>query len=119
MRSSASPLAALFLFVSCGSTVSITALRANCPIVVDGDPAEWQSLPPVFLDGAVQLLTVAEDRGALAVMFRFAERHLAETIARYGVTLWLDAERARSKRFGIRYHGSAELVAELLEDGGR
>jgi len=108
----------LFSVTNCASTISSSAPRLAEPIVVDGSSAEWKELPRVFLSESVQILSVAHDSENVYVMFRFGDLWLAERIAAHGVTLWVDAEKTESKRFGIRYSGSLEVIAGIHESGG-
>jgi len=111
-------LAGLWCFgvlISPGSAegASISSTFVEQPVSIDGDIAEWDNIPFIYLDKSVRILAVANDADALYVSWRFADERLARALCQRGLTVWLDEQGQRQKRFGIRYACSEEIARHL------
>ncbi len=113
------PTAALLLVLAAASpVVAGSGLAADCPalaapITLDGNAADWQSLPFSYVESSVHVLALGHDDTTLYVMFRFADDHLAREILHRGVVLWLDSGSSHDTDLGVRYAGSTSLVEAL------
>jgi len=87
-------------------------------IVLDGDPADWEGVPIIYLKDSLHVSAIAHDDENLYVMYRFADDGLARRLLMRGVTLWINGDgktKKKKEEFAVRYPGSKQ-IAEQFED---
>ena len=93
----------------------LTSFWTPEPITVDGDVADWDSIPTVYLDDEGVVMGICNDSANVYMMYRFRDAKSLRAIRMTGLTIWLDANGKKKKEFGIRYNGgpSFEEMREL------
>jgi len=88
------------------------------PILLDGDPSDWEGIPIVYLKDSLHVSAIAHDDDNLYLMYRFADEGLARRLLMRGVTLWINGDgktKNKKEEFAVRYPGSKQ-IAEHFEN---
>ena len=94
------------------ATVSLTLVACDdelpsrwvtSPIVVDGQPDEWERIPLFHFEGRDFAFAVQNDADNLYVYFSTNSPRDQRLLGRLGATVWLDAGGDQEKTRGIRF----------------
>ena len=114
---SLSILAFCFIFITGCKKTEITNLWNENSIKIDGDDADWENAPLTISEDINAAFGTANDEKNLYLMLRFSDYRMVRRIQRIGLTVWINSEGKKKKKFGIRYTGS-ELLAQSLRPQG-
>ncbi len=101
-------LLSLFFILHCGGD-KIQNQWADREINVDGKFTDWQGIAEYTLEDQNLVMGVANDANNLYLMFRGNDEQLARRIQMMGVTIWVDKENKKQKKYGINYTGSTDI----------
>jgi hypothetical protein len=87
------------------------------PIQVDGQATDWEGLPKYYFEDCGVSLGVSNDADNAYLLFRFSNPKWLMSIAKRGVTVWLDGTAKKKKNFGIRYAGRIPLDSTMASAG--
>jgi len=91
-------------------------------ITLDGNPADWEGVPVLYLEKSLRALAVTHDQDNVYLMYRFADERLARELLGRGVILWVNSEgktKNKDEAYGLRYGGSSEIQSALEETAGQ
>ena len=108
MRKIALALFGIMLIIGCNSK-ELTNQWSDKPITIDGHYDDWEEYELQFFEDENLMMGTVNDAENLYIMFRFTDQQLVQKIQMRGVTLWLDKEAKKEKRYGVKYTGSVNL----------
>lgn len=79
------------------------------PIRIDGQADDWNGLDKYYFEDAGVSFAVSNDANNAYFLFRFTNPKWLMSIARRGLTIWLDGSGKNKKNFSIRYSGKIPL----------
>ncbi len=98
----------LSLLLHCGGD-KIQNQWADREIAIDGKFADWEGIAQYTLEDQNLVMGVANDANNLYLMFRGNDEQLARRIQMMGVTVWMDKENKKQKKWGVCYTGSTDI----------
>ncbi len=75
----------------------------NCPIIVDGQPTDWEQLPRLYNENLNVSYSFANDSTSFYLLLKTNNQQIKRMLGSMGVTVWISEEGKRDKDFGIRY----------------
>jgi len=109
-------LISVVLSMGCNSN-KIQSYWPKHPIQVDGQATDWEGLPKYYFEDSGVSLGVSNDADNAYLLFRFSNPRWLMSIAKRGVTVWLDGTAKKKKNFGIRYAGRIPLDSTMASAG--
>lgn len=97
-------LGSIILSTGCNSNKIHSHWPKNA-IQIDGQAADWNDLPKYYFEDAGVSLGVSNDADNAYLLFRFTNPKWLMSIAKRGITIWLDGTAKKKKNFGITYAG--------------
>ena len=90
------------LWSGCGKPELVSQWRGGRIVVIDGNDGEWQDARHL-LEKENLVYGIFNDADYLYLYFNLSDRARQMQIARWGLTVWLDADGGKGKTFGVRY----------------
>ena len=103
--------------VSAAGGGAVRAARVGA-ITVDGDIADWKSVPVQYYENGPRVTAVARDDRFLFVQFRFSDLALARRVLRSGAIVWVNGDGKHEPGFGLRFRGTPAVEKALQELDG-
>ncbi len=97
-------LVSLILNTGCNSE-KIHSQWPTQSIQIDGSADDWNGLPKYYFEDAGVSLGVSNDADNAYLIFRFTNPKWLMSIAKRGITVWLDGTGKKKKNFSITYSG--------------
>ncbi len=109
-RAILSMLAAGSLLAGCASAPIYPSLQQKTPVVIDGNPIDWQ-LPLTYYDKDSKLsFSVSNDSANLYFCFAAYDEPLQMRIIRGGLQIWIDTAGGKAQQIGLLYPDPATMV---------
>ncbi|MFH1011340.1 MAG: hypothetical protein V1784_08940 [bacterium] len=104
------PMLCISLVLSMGCNGNkIQSSWPESPIQIDGQADDWNGLPKYYFEESGVSLGISNDADNAYLLFRFTNPKWLMSIAKRGLTIWLDGTAKKKKNFGIRYAGRIPL----------
>jgi len=104
---------------SLAAATRLVSPAAPGPMIIDGDPADWERIPVAYFEDGVRVVAATHDDDAIYLTFRFGDERLARRLMARGVILWINGDgktKNKDEAFGVRYTGSEDLQDYLETD---
>lgn len=111
-------LLSMSFIIYCGGD-KIQNQWADREIAIDGKFADWEGIAQYTLEDQNLVMGVANDANNIYLMFRGTDEQLARRIQMMGVTVWVDKENKKQKKYGICYTGSTDIHVSYRPKMGR
>lgn len=101
---------------SAEAKIKIESHPISSEMTLDGETADWEEIPIVYLEESLRVMSVAHDDDNLYLMYRFADERLARRLMAQGVMLWFNGDgkaKNKNEEFAVRYRGSEQISQRL------
>jgi hypothetical protein len=109
-------VASMVLSAGCNDA-SLRSVLVSSPPRIDGELAEWQTIPVTLFDEKKVAIGAMNDGQFLYVAGRCAEPELTRSIQRSGLTLWIDPDGNKNKDLELRYPASGDSQPDQTRGG--
>ena len=115
----------MFIIIPCllsAKTAAIESRWQKTPLKIDGDRGDWMA-PSVNFEKSVQVdYAFCNDAENLYLVFIFKDQKYLSSIAKTGMTIWVNTEGKKKNVLGVRFQkktlAAADLIAAMEKKNG-